>query len=127
MSQETPRYVPSEALRAWMDAEGFVPEDAECWGKAWDHSSGFDFVGFRLYPWDGRGGFTGESYEIIVMKHASGTNPAIGLGTAHSLAEIQRIYDALTPLNYDAHQAWIIQNIKQNAIRPPAGHTIDGR
>lgn len=112
------RYEPSPDLRAWLDAEGFVDEGGDQWVKTFGHTSGMEHVTFILYPWDGKGGFSGESYEIVFRLHASGTNPRMGIGTAHSLNQIRAIFDAVKSLSYENHQGWIASRTDRPALQP---------
>lgn len=105
------KFIPSPAMTSWLLAEGFVPSlpdqpDAGYWEKAWGHSSGYDSVSFLLSPWAGKGGFTGETFNVAVGAHASGTNPRIGVGICHSLEEIISVYTALSAMSFERHQAF---------------------
>lgn len=104
-------FIPTPAVTAWLRAEGFVPSfdeepDSGYWEKAWAHSSGYDNVSFLLIPWAGHGGFTGETFSIVIRVHASGTHPKIDIGICHSLAEIISIYTALSAMSFERHQAF---------------------
>lgn len=98
-------YEPSPQLLRWFQDHEFV-RVSDSWEKAWDHSSGYESVAIHFFPWDGKGGFSGESYSVSVRNHASGTNPTVTLGVAHDIWAIWSLYNELSALNYDAHTTW---------------------
>lgn len=86
--------IASDAIRDWLLAHGFVHEGSDdLLGLAWSHRSGFDFV--TLLFWRAQP----EVWWVSIRNHASGLNPRVNIGTATSVEDVARIYEAVRLMN----------------------------
>lgn len=78
----------------WLLAHGFVPEDDsfDLFSLAWSQRHGFDFMTLCFYRAD-------DCWLVSARNHASGENPCVNIGVATSVAEIERLYEALRLIN----------------------------
>jgi hypothetical protein len=91
-------YSPSADMRAWLEAEDFVPpsDGSDCWEVAWGHTIGYGYITFRLCPND-------YGWEILLLSGSGEEQRSVDIGDTGSLEQIQRIFYALRSLEWQGH------------------------